>query len=138
MRLPIQSAITLAARRRFLLHPEVKVAVAQALRRAGLGIVAARTLRHTDLPCYLVCKCTRLEAGPEGLVSAPEAPVRRCLCCLEAGVSGAWCAALPSTGLGSAGYRDIVAVPYVVRSGWRRRSEALSRWNASAESKEGA
>lgn len=137
MRLPLSIAVEFTTRRHYELHQEVARATVAALRAAGYVGAGEWSLRHVDLPEPVVIRCLNMEGPSPKLVEAPEASLRRCQCSLEAGVSGAWCAALPLARSRRAIHRQIMALPHLVRSSREWRRAALRRWNASAEGKEG-
>lgn len=137
MRIQLSTALAIAQKRNLEILPTLAVAVAESLRRAGYVGPLPRAVRNPDLPTGLAIRCGRLERPLKGLVEAREASVCRCVCGVEAGISGAWCAAFPPADRRRRVYRRIVALPHVVRSREEQRSKALEGWNASSAGKEG-
>jgi len=114
-----------------------KEQVVESLRKLGLRPREGRSLRYADIPCNMVVRCARLEDGSGFIRQGASPAVRLCQCSVEAGISEAWCTALPP--LGGERFVSCALVACVNMAEDRREwaTRALGRWNASGQSKEG-
>lgn len=138
MRVQFSTALAIAQKRNLRVLPTLAVAIAESLRGAGYVGPLPRAVRNPDLSSGMAIRCERMERPLKGLVEAREAAVCRCVCGVEAGISGAWCAALPPADRRRRFHRRIVALPRLVRDREERRRAALEGWNASPAGKEGS
>jgi hypothetical protein len=136
-RLPDATLAQFATRPNLRLLPSIARQATQALRERGFDVDETLFIRDAHLPLGLLIRCARLEKRPGQLCQVPLASVCACQCGVEAGISGTWCAALPSTDAERLVSREIVACRDLVARSRERATGALDGWNTSRSSQEG-
>ena len=132
---PLFGAIS--SRQRYYVLPSLKRKAAQAARGLGYQQLAERIVRNPDIPSLLPYRCIYLEKRPGSIYAPVATQAACCMCLVEAGIPGAWCAPLPSSSGGRKLSRRVVAIPGVVLDSRKGRRLTLEGWDTGTESKEG-
>lgn len=135
-RLPVSLIALLVTRKSVCVHPTIARQATAQVRELGLEPPATWPVRHAHVPLGVDIRCRAMEAGFGRLLEADRAKVRPCVCSLEAGIPGTWCAALSPARSWSRIYRRAVAGNHVVPSCEQRRLQTLGSWNASRPGEE--